>query len=228
MEVARVLAEDGVLVWVSTKGVPDRDRRPTRRGGTWLTARCITVSRPRAHGLAAELLRSDVRDGLGQLPAVAGRSSSVPSRSPYSRSTGASSTTAPWSRRGEHVVDVDHPDPNERGSRQPLTASAGRGPMRHRARSPGSCTSAPGSTLTPVVNAGRRGPFTAVAARAQLAAFVEETGHARIRAGTIGELLERWFEAAFTTLGSVHGAPDPLGDRLSTSLYSSGTSPGPS
>jgi len=33
-------------------------------------------------------------------------------------------------------------------------------------------------------------------AQAELAALVEQTGYARIRAGTVGDLLEHWFAAA--------------------------------
>jgi integrase len=53
--------------------------------------------------------------------------------------------------------------------------------------------------LTKTVHGSRRH------AQAQLAALVKEAGHARIRAGTVGDLLERWFAAA-----SAHWAPSTV------------------
>src|SRR5262249_47617167 len=50
-------------------------------------------------------------------------------------------------------------------------------------------------------------------AHAQLVAFVEEAGYSRLRAGTVRDLLERWFDAA-AGMGRVDRAPDPLDYRL--------------
>ena len=40
--------------------------------------------------------------------------------------------------------------------------------------------------------------------------LADQAGYAQLRAGTVGELLERWFEGGLACVGSLDGAPDPL------------------
>ena len=69
------------------------------------------VGRPRADGLAANSSGATSATASANCQRCPARSSRVQSRSPYSRSTGASSTTAPWSRaRANGVIDTGHPD----------------------------------------------------------------------------------------------------------------------